>query len=361
MFIPATTARPVADMPEYPVSHWRYLHGPPVGSARARVCPEDFQVEERMGFTPPGSGGHHWIYLRYHSLNTVDVARMIARAAEISLKDVGYGGLKDRAALTSQWFSLPRQSADSGIHEGVVSLCDRDGRLELLRVSANTRKLKRGMHSGNGFRITLREVSAAGAALETRLHSMRARGVPNYFGLQRFGRNGNNLRTAVRMFRGESRRVDRMTRSMALSAARAWIFNEVLSQRIGRQSWIQPMAGDCMQFNGSRSRFIHDGTGPDVVDRIEKGDLHPTGPLWGRGRTLATGPAAAFEEEVVGGIEVFPGGLAAAGLEQDRRALRVQPAGLDWRYAAPDRLVLEFFLPRGAYATAVLRELLQTG
>lgn len=361
MFTPATTARPVADVPDFSVSHWRYLHGPPVGHARARVFPEDFQVEEQLGFTPPGSGAHHWIYLRYHSLNTADVARMIARAAGILPKDVGYGGLKDRVALTSQWFSLPRQPGDSEIHEGIVSLCARDERLELLQVSANTRKLRLGVHSGNGFRITLREVSAAGAELEARLESIRARGVPNYFGQQRFGRNGNNLRTAVRMFRGESRRMDRMARSMALSAARAWIFNEVLSQRIGRQSWDQPMDGDCMQLDGSRSRFTHDGSDPDVAGRIGQGDIHPTGPLWGSGRTLATGPAAAFEEEVVAGIDVLPGGLAQAGLRQDRRALRVIPAGLEWRRVEPGRLVLEFFLQQGAYATAVLRELLHTG
>ena len=361
MFTPATTARPVADVPEFSVSHWRYLHGPPVGHARVRACPEDFQVEEQLGFTPPGSGAHHWIYLRYHSLNTADVARMIARAAGIPPKDVGYGGLKDRVALTSQWFSLPRQPADSGIHEGIVSLSDRDERLELLRVSANTRKLRRGVHSGNGFRITLRKVNASGTALEARLKSIRARGVPNYFGPQRFGRNGNNLRTAVRMFRGESRRVDRMTRSMALSAARAWVFNEVLSQRIGRQSWDQPMAWDCMQLDGSRSRFIHDGSDPDVAGRVGQGDIHLTGPLWGRGWTLATGPAAAFEEKAVAGIDVLPGGLAAAGLKQDRRALRVFPAGLDWQCVEPDKMVLEFFLPQGAYATAVLRELLHTG
>ncbi len=361
MFIPATTARPVADAPEFSVSHWRYLHGPPVGHARVRACPEDFQVEERMGFTPAGSGAHHWIYLRHHSLNTVDVARMIARAAEVSPNDVGCSGLKDRVALTSQWFSLPRRSADPEIHEGVVSLCGHDERLELLRVSANTRKLRRGVHSGNGFRITLRDVRAERNVLEARLIAIRTRGVPNYFGPQRFGRNGNNLRTAVRMFRGECRRVDRMMRSMALSAARAWVFNEVLSQRIGQRSWNLPMVGDCMQLDGSHSWFVYEGSDPDVADRIERGDIHPTGPLWGRDRTLATGLAAAFEEAVVEGIEVFPGGLVAAGLKQDRRALRVLPAGLEWRYVEPDRLVLEFSLPRGAYATAVLRELLQTG
>ena len=347
-------------MPQYPALHWRYLHGPPVGRARLRACPEDFQVEERLGFTLPDSGPHHWIYLRRHSLNTVDVAQMIARAAGVSRKDVGYSGLKDRKALASQWFSLPRCPVDSTIQDGLVSLCQRDGRLELLRVSANARKLRRGVHRGNSFRITLRELDAERAALEARLAVIRTGGVPNYFGPQRFGRDGGNLRTAVRLFGGEGGRVNRMSRAMALSAARSWVFNEVLSHRIGHLAWNHLLEGDCLQLHGSRSHFIHDGTDSSVAERVALGDIHPTGPLWGRGRTAATGPAAVFEEAVVRGIDVLPQGLAAAGLKQERRALRLLPAGLDWRFEGSDVLVLQFVLPAGAFATAVLRELVQT-
>lgn len=348
------------DIPKYPLTHWRYLHGPPVGRARLRACAEDFRVEERLGFTPPDSGSHHWIYLRRHSLNTVDVARMIARAAGVSRKDVGYSGLKDRNALTSQWFSLPRRHIDAAIQEGVTSLCLRDGRLELLQVSANARKLRRGVHSGNAFRITLRSLDAERAALEARLAAIRTEGVPNYFGPQRFGREGGNLRTAVRLFHGECGRVDRMSRAMALSAARSWVFNEVLSHRIGHLAWNHLLEGDCLQLHGSRSHFVHDGTDSTVAERVALGDIHPTGPLWGRGRTAATGPAAVFEEAVVRGIGVLPQGLVAAGLKQERRALRLLPAGLDWRFEGPDVLVLQFVLPAGAFATAVLRELVQT-
>ena len=238
-------------------------------------------VEEILGFDPPGEGAHHWIYLRCRKRNTVEVSRMLARISGFPVRDIGFSGLKDRHAVTTQWFSLPCKPPGSDLDARVLqAIEDADG-IDLVQVSANKRKIKRGIHSGNRFRIVARELVGDGQAIEKRLRDIRNTGVPNYFGAQRFGREGSNLINAERLFGDGSRRLDRNTRSLALSAARSSLFNEVLSQRVDNLTWNRAVVGDVMQFDGSRASFPNDGTDVTLADRIARGEIHPTGPLWG--------------------------------------------------------------------------------
>lgn len=287
---------------------------------RLRVVPEDFEVEELLPaeFEFTGAGEHLCLQIRKRGENSRWVARQLAAAAGIAEDDVGFCGLKDRSAVTTQWFSLPVRG------DPTLALGGLDA--EILTRRRHHAKLRRGMHAGNRFRIRLREVVGERAAIAGRLADI-ARGVPNYFGPQRFGIAGNNLVAAQRLLAG-SRIRGGGRNGIYLSAARAWLFNLVLAARVQDGSWQRPLDGESQ----------------------------PTGPLWGRGRNPASPLVAALETEVLADWQTWCHGLEYAGLRQERRSLVLIPHDLCWRWDEAD-LVLEFRLGTGAFATTVLAEL----
>ena len=290
--------------------------------------------------------------------NTVDVARLLARAAACSQRDIGYSGLKDRNSISTQWFSVPCARPDAPLGAELRSAIESADGIDLIRAGLNARKIKRGIHASNRFSIVLRELDGDIECIEQRLGAIRDIGVPNYFGPQRFGRNGNNLKTAERLFSDPGCRIDRNVRSLALSAARSWLFNAVLSRRVAAGSWNRALTGDVMQFDGGRASFLNDGSDNTLADRIARGEIHPTGPLWGKGPQPVSGKVAELERQVAAEMSQLSEGLARSGMKQDRRALRLMPLGLEWCFPAPGELRLAFELPAGGFATAVLRELL---
>jgi len=326
--------------------------GAPPASGSLRHAPEDFQVSEIPLLEPGGAGEHVWLWVRKRNANTPWVAEQLASFAGVHQRQVSYAGLKDRHAVTEQWFSvhLPGHSMPDWGGVGAESFT-------VLRYARHARKLQRGALRGNAFRICIRDLSADPAALQRRLQLLAAEGVPNYFGEQRFGHEGGNLRTADMLFRNPARRLARNRRSLALSAARSFLFNRVLSERVEAGSWNRPLPGDAMQLQGSHSFFAAPDIDTILQDRVQAGDIHPTGPLHGRGVPPVTGAALELETRVLSACSDWLRGLEAAGLKQERRALRLPVADLHWQQPAVDRLVLEFSLPAGAYATSVLREL----
>lgn len=320
------------------------------GRGRIRARDEDFIVEEELGFAPTGEGEHLFLKLRETGCNTDWVAGQLARWGGRPRNDVGCAGLKDRHAVTEQWFSV---RFPGGRHPDPAVL--QIPGVELLEYAPHNRKLKRGALRGNRFRLRITELEADHDLLEARLQSVARRGVPNAFGPQRFGREQGNLRMAEAWFAGgaEPRRAER---GYALSAARALIFNAVLAERIGAADWEQAAAGDPVGLDGRNSWFIAEAGDADLAERMATLDVHPTGPMWGRGQPPGEGPGAALERQVAARFPILAEGLAAAGLEQERRALRVRVRDLDW-HRDHDVLELSFGLPAGAYATAVLREL----
>lgn len=320
------------------------------GRGRIRARDEDFIVEEELGFAPTGEGEHLFLKLRETGCNTDWVAGQLARWGGRPRVDVGYAGLKDRHAVTEQWFSVRfpggRHPDPAGIEIPGV---------ELLEAVLHNRKLKRGALQGNRFRLRVTALEADPALLKQRLAEIARRGVPNAFGPQRFGRDFGNLQIAARWFAGgpEPRRTER---GFALSAARSLIFNAVLAERITDGSWETAAPGDPVGLDGRGSWFIAEAGDAALPERLAALEVHPTGPLWGRGEPPGDGPGAALEHEVAARFREYADGLAAAGLEQERRALRLRVRDLTWSIAG-DVLELSFVLPAGAYATAVLREL----
>ncbi|HVR80974.1 MAG TPA: tRNA pseudouridine(13) synthase TruD [Luteimonas sp.] len=328
-------------------------HGPAVLSAVTRTTPEDFIVEEIDGFEASGSGEHLLLTIEKRGMNTAFAAKRIAQWADLPEMAVSYAGLKDRHAVTRQRFSvhLPKRVAPD-----IASLQIDD--LRVLKSEWHAKKLPRGALAGNRFVLTLREVQGERADIEARLQAIAARGVPNYFGEQRFGRDGDNLGNALAMFGG--RRVGREQRGYLLSAARSALFNRVLAARASDGSWERGLNGEVWMLDGSRSVFGPEPWNDALAARLAAFDIHPTAPLWGRGELRTTDAARELEQAALADDEslALRAGLEAAGLKQERRATRLRPLAMTWEWGSGACVLgLRFALPPGTYATTVLAEL----
>lgn len=310
----------------------------------------DFLVDEIMPVQPGGDGEHLWLHIRKTGNNTDWVARQLARWANVKPMDVGYAGLKDRHGVTSQWYSiyLPGKS------DPEITALSIEG-VELLQHKRHHRKLKRGTLAGNRFDIVVRELKGDTAQLPTRLEHVKQHGVPNYFGEQRFGHDMSNLAAAERLFNGE--RFKQHERSLYLSAARSWIFNQVLHQRVRDNIWNTYLPGDVFMLDGRSACFADDGS-DDIVTRLQTLAIHCTGPMWGQGVSMAQQDCLVLENAIAQQFPIFCKGLENVGMEQERRSLRLRVSDMQWRIEA-DVLHLSFALTSGSYATMVLRELIK--
>lgn len=326
-------------------------HGEPCGTAVLKAVAEDFQVDEVLDIALAGEGEHLWLWVEKRELNTEDAAKRIARAAGAPLRMISYAGLKDKQALTRQWFSvhLPGK-ADPDLSAA------EDAHLSILKHVRHTRKLQRGAHAANGFTLRLTQLAADHDALDKRLTHVAAQGIPNYYGLQRFGYEGGNVAHARHFAANKTLPEKRNVRSRVLSAARSYLFNQVLAERVKAGTWDQALLGDLLAFTDSRS-FFPAGEAECTDPRLAILDLHPTGPLWGAGVSAAEGVAQTLEQDLAGRERVLVDWLAEAGMTHERRILRLPIGGLSWHYPQPDILQLEFVLPAGCFATVLVREL----
>lgn len=329
-------------------------HGAPPLAGRFRVEPEDFFVEEVLGFDADGSGSHVLLLVEKRDANTGWVAAELARAAGVAPRDVGVSGQKDRRAVARQTFSLPWAAA---VPLDACLAFSGEG-YRVLAAQRHGRKLRPGSHRANRFVIRVRDASGDHNAIESRLALIGSVGVPNYFGPQRYGRGHANLASARDWAAGGSAPRDRARRGFALSTARSEIFNLVLAERVRRGDWNRLLAGEAIILDGRRSFFRADEIDAALVQRCNAMDLHPSGPLWGRGRLEVGGEALAVEESVVALEPALRALLEAHGMDQERRSLRLPVRSFEWRFA-DDSLYLSFELPRGTFATAVLHEILQ--
>jgi len=316
--------------------------------------PDDFIVTENIDFELSGDGEHDFLWIEKSGANTAWVSRQLAAHAGVAAKDVGYAGLKDRHAITSQWFSVRRPSG-----EGTDwSAFEAEG-VRVVKISRHNKKLRRGAHRSNSFRIALRsaEIDGLRDEISSRVWIIEKNGIPNYFGEQRFGRGGGNIELAKAVFAG--RRVKRDKRSIAISSARSLLFNHILDARVRNETWNQLLAGDVANLDGSGSIFAVDKMTPDLTDRCDACDIHPTGTLWGDGASLSSGGVAAAELEAVAGFDSLTEGLKSARVEASSRALRLPVSNLNAEFS--DEVVwLSFSLQKGGFATSVLREVATT-
>ena len=330
-------------------------YGEAVLNGKFRCVPEDFIVEEINAFDAHGEGEHLLVTMQKRGLNTAFVAGALAKWAGINEMGIGYAGMKDRHAVTTQRFSihLPKKIApdfDSLKIENV----------KLLDWQWHHRKLPRGALAGNRFTLTLRDIDGDKTEIESRLEKIRDYGLPNYFGEQRFGRERANVGMALKMFSGD--RVKREQRSIYLSAARSEIFNAALASRIKNKNWLSALDGEVWMINGSHSIFGPESLNDQVKNnelksRAEKLEIHATGPMWGKGELRTQSKVFDIESAIAAVHPELCRGLESADMKQERRALRIQVLDLSWTWPEKDQLQCRFSLPPGAYATELLAEL----
>ncbi len=336
---------------------------PPAAFADIKTKAEDFQVDEIMTVDCSGEGEHIWLQISKQQTHSDQIAKALAKLSGIGAKDIGISGMKDYRASTRQWFSiwLP----------GVQDLPDwsliENDQIQINQIQRHSRKLKRGTHTGNQFKILLRNVAADAKAIEQRIVQIQQQGVPNYFGEQRFGRGGSNLQQAMAMLASGKKIKQRQKRSMLLSSARSWLFNRVLSERLQAGTWLSPQVGEPLNLSGSRQFFSNDGDTAKILHRLHAGDIHTTAPLWGLGAEKImqqAGDLHLFESTALQSMQVFTQGLEKERLDYGRRSMRLVPEKLTWQISKCNQgeafdLQLCFTLGRGEFATSVLRELVQ--
>ena len=339
---------------------------PPKAVAGVKVQAEDFQVDELMTVNCSGEGEHIWLQISKQQTHSDQIVKALAKLSGIGAKDVGISGMKDYRACTSQWFSVWLPGVKDQDLPGWSAI--ENDQIQINQVHRHSRKLKRGTHIGNQFKIVLRNISIDTTAIEQCLVEIQQQGVPNYFGEQRFGRGGSNLQQAMTMLASGKRIKQRQKRSMLLSSARSWLFNRVLSERLQVGTWLSPQLGEPLNLSGSRQFFCaeeEDMIG--IQQRIEGADIHTTAPLWGVGAEKIMQQAEnlhLFESKVLESLSIFTQGLEKERLDYGRRAMRLMPENLTWQVLKGNRnekfdLELRFKLGRGEFATSLLRELVQ--
>jgi tRNA pseudouridine13 synthase len=318
--------------------------------------PEDFQVDEIPLYAPSGEGEHLYVRVQKRRMTTREAVSSLARAAGVPQSEIGTAGMKDKHAVTTQWMSLPARRAKPleawTLPEG----------LSVVESSRHGNKLRTGHLRGNRFRIRLVEVEQGAidkaASIVGRL---REQGLPNYFGAQRFGRDGDNLATALawieRDARGEGGRTPPFERKLFASVLQSEVFNRYVTARL-ELALGEPLVGEVVRLEGTGSLFAVDDPAREM-SRWKSNDIHPTGPMIGPKMRKAHGKALALEDAAVESVGLTGETLARLGKLADgtRRDLLLLPEDLRVEAENEGRaLVVEVTLPAGNYATQVIRE-----
>ncbi|MEH2922449.1 tRNA pseudouridine(13) synthase TruD [Samsonia erythrinae] len=332
-----------------------WLHGEPRATGALKSAADDFVVVEDLGFQPDGDGEQVLVRVRKRGCNTQFVAEMLAKFARLPLRAVSYAGLKDRHAVTEQWFCLHMPGKETPD----FSAFELEG-CEVLDVTRHRRKLRIGTLRGNDFTLVLRQVSDR-HDVDARLALIAANGVPNYFGSQRFGRDGNNLEQARRWANNEIRVKERNKRSFYLSASRSAMFNQVASARLARRQEKTVLCGDALQLSGRGSWFVAKADERDALQtRLDAGELQITAPLPGDGELGSQDDARSFEEWALAGQETLWALVRRERVESARRAILLYPQQMRWNWRDDATVELKFWLPAGSFATSVVREVLHS-
>ena len=327
-----------------------FAQGPPLAQGKIKQFPEDFCVNETLSFELAGEGEHLFLLIEKIALNTEEMAKIIARAFNLPFNVIAYAGLKDKFAKTTQWFSLHLPGKKD---PDLSPLTTKNHRV--LKAIRHNKKLRIGAIKENLFTLRIRQFQGDEKALVPRIEEIKTHGVPNYFGPQRFGHEGNNLVHAKALLLNDKKIKNRHLRGIYYSAARAFLFNEILSQRVREASWNKPLNGDVMMLEGSHSIFPIDTVDDNIIQRVEKNDLSPAAVLWGKGVERLTGDALQCQTSVLKPWEAWCLALERHDLQRAYRSMRLLPKNLHF-----EGHVFTFALPTGTYATTVLRELLTT-
>ncbi|MCW8330605.1 tRNA pseudouridine(13) synthase TruD [Photobacterium sp. SDRW27] len=335
------------------MDNFNWLYGKPGCQGRLKVLPEHFIVKENLGFEFAGAGEHFMVKIRKTGENTKYVVNELAKACGVKSRDVSWAGLKDRHAVTEQWLSvhLPGKT-DPDLTQFVA---EHPG-IEVLETARHDKKLRPGDLIGNWFQLRLTELDKPQDVI-ARLEQVALKGVPNYFGEQRFGHGGNNVVKARSWGNDEFRVRDKSKRSFYLSAARSWLFNMVLSNRIEQEKVHTLLAGDSLLQEGDDRGVIAESASADLQAAIDNGTMAITAPMMGDNALPTAADAEAFEMSIVEQEPLLLKLIRDNRMRHERRLLLLKPQQMEWQQEGED-IVVSFALPAGCFATAVVRELM---
>lgn len=327
---------------------WNFAY-PGLGvKATFKEFPEDFYVEEILGFELSGEGEHYYIQVEKVQQNTNYVAERLANWAKISSKNISFAGLKDKQSISRQWFSiwLPGKNLPA-IYPDIPGV-------KILQVVKHSKKLKRGALSKNKFKISLKNIDAGNLLINERLDLIKEHGVPNYFGHQRFGIEGNNVNNASEIL--SKKKAKRELKSIVLSSLRSYLFNTLLSFRVKNGSWNGVITGQPLQLSGTRSWFLAEGT-EDEITRVKEGDCSPTCPLYSEQFINDPQLLSVHETELMKELSELTKLMDKFRLEKAIRATVLRPENFSYTIEGGN-LLLSFSLPPGCYATVIIREII---
>lgn len=339
-------------------------------SGRIKSAPEDFVVEELPAYEPSGEGTHLFLKFEKKNLTTDAAVRIITKALGIEMRDVGIAGMKDKVAVTTQWVSVPAPAKAVGLEERAKALVLDN--IEVLDAKRHGNKLKTGHLKGNRFDIVVRDVAIdAMPGVIAAMERFGKEGVPNAFGVQRFGKEGDNAERARAWLTGKERAPgDPRLRRFHFSALQSAVFNAVLDARIADGTWNKPLLGDLLKKEDTGGIFVCTDVQADR-ERADRGEVCPTGPIVGARMRSAEGEVKELEERLAApfleGVDLE---RARSLGEGTRRPLRLRVTGCSLAQVMNSKgvpggdeagnrehlgsLRVQFVLPKGAYATTVL-------
>jgi len=336
-----------------------FAYGKPVISGKIKNQPEDFIVDEMLSFAPTGEGEHLFLNITKRDMTTHDLTLLLSKQFSVSIKDIGYAGMKDKRAVTSQWLSVPIMHCD----DYPERLATFSGAVVNKSVLHN-KKLKRGVIQENKFTITITNLSGSYQELSERLDVIKAQGIPNYFTEQRFGVDDKNVLRAELLLNGKMREKNIRKRGIYFSAARSFLFNLLLSERItitkDNYDWLSALHGDVLMLNVNHSVFVAETLDSEISQRLQNNELDVALPMFGTDGLQTLSTARDVEDKIITQHNELCSGLLDAGLERHARRARVVPKDLNWESVSDSSIRITFSLPSGSYATALLRELVMS-
>jgi tRNA pseudouridine13 synthase len=327
-----------------------FAYGKPTASGKIKASAEDFYVDELLGFDLTGVGEHLFLQIEKKLYTTEEVARMLAKQVGLPLKSVSYAGLKDKFATTRQWFSLHLPGKDNPDVESLNTEY-----IRVINAKRHNKKLKTGALKENHFKIRVSDFVYEQEELNRRIQLIQENGVPNYFGPQRFGNNGSNLDKAQELLLESKKIKNRYLRGIYYSAARALLFNLILTTRVNNDCWNKAVDGDLMMLAGTKSVFHVEQVDEEITRRVMEHDVFPAGVLWGEGDERLTSNALAIQKQALGEWQAWCEALCSHRLQRDYRSMVLLPRNLRFEEG-----IFSFSLPKGAFATTVLREIFNT-
>lgn len=326
-----------------------YPYGTPQLSGVIKQNPQDFKVDEQLGFEFSGAGEHLFIQVEKTELTTFELIELIAPHCGVAAKQIGYSGLKDKQAITRQWLSIQLPGCKQ-----MPQIPDAEN-YRILDTAWHDKKLRVGVHKYNDFEITVRDIKGNIAELIATVEQIKKSGFANYFGQQRFGANQDNVSQALRVLsnRHKSKRLSRQKKSLYLSALRSEIYNQILSSRIKQNIWMQPLEGDLFMLSGTQSLFA-EAVNDELIKRYQELDIHSSVSLMGSGESRISGAAQAIENEVLDHASEISEILNQQEVKRAYRSNRALAHQLTIEFIEPATLKLKVRLEKGVFLTSLV-------